>query len=88
MMSVSVFSILLYSSLFQFFYLRSVYSIEGLGGGVRSGDDPVTCSRACALSCLLAPCTGPASCSTDMTYNKFKRTLLLCLGLAIFLLGE
>ena len=73
----------------HFSLLRSVYSIEGLGGGVRGGraDDPaLTCSRSCALACLLAPCTGPATC--DMTYNKFKRTLLLCLGLAIFLLGE
>ena len=68
----------------HFSLLRSVYSIEGLGGGVRGGraDDPaLTCSRSCVLACLLAPCT-------DMTYNKFKRTLLLCLGLAIFLLGE
>ena len=54
--------------------------------GGRADDPALTCSRSCALACLLAPCTGPATC--DMTYNKFKRTLLLCLGLAIFLLGE
>lgn len=71
------------------FYDGSVYSIEGLGGGVRADDPSVlNCSRACALTCLLAPCSGPATCSADMTYNKFKRTLLLCLGLAIFLLGS